>query len=132
MRQNALLRSGRGLGLSSAARRKTAPVAIVPAVPADERDDHFAVRNGVRCAGVHLIVDLHGARHQGTDAIVIADGDREFEFGHVCSFLVLSGAGAQGDARRSQQAFRLRGRQEWRGWLRRPCLLVERHRSCSL
>ena len=62
MRQNALLRSGRGLGLSSAARRKTAPVAIVPAVPADERDDHFAVRNGVRCAGVHLIVDLHGAR----------------------------------------------------------------------
>ena len=24
--------------------------------------DHFALRNGVRCAGVHLIVDLHGAR----------------------------------------------------------------------
>ena len=24
--------------------------------------DHFAVRNGVRCAGVHLIVDLHGAK----------------------------------------------------------------------
>ena len=23
--------------------------------------DHFAVRNGVRCAGVHLIVDLYGA-----------------------------------------------------------------------
>jgi S-adenosylmethionine decarboxylase len=24
--------------------------------------DHFAVRNGVRCAGVHLIIDLHGAK----------------------------------------------------------------------
>jgi S-adenosylmethionine decarboxylase len=31
-------------------------------VPAQERDDHFAERNGVRCAGVHLIVDLHGAQ----------------------------------------------------------------------
>ena len=30
--------------------------------PADERYDHFAVRNGVRCAGAHLIVDLHGAK----------------------------------------------------------------------
>ena len=24
--------------------------------------DHFAVRNGIRCAGVHLIIDLHGAK----------------------------------------------------------------------
>ena len=24
--------------------------------------DHFAVRKGVRCAGVHLIIDLHGAK----------------------------------------------------------------------
>ena len=30
--------------------------------PADERPDHFAVRNGVRCAGTHLIIDLHGAK----------------------------------------------------------------------
>jgi len=30
-------------------------------LPTDERHDHFAVRNGVRCAGVHLIIDLHGA-----------------------------------------------------------------------
>ena len=36
-------------------------------VPVQERDDHFAERNGVRCAGVHLIVDLHGA--QGLDDI---------------------------------------------------------------
>jgi S-adenosylmethionine decarboxylase len=67
MRQNALLRSGKSLGHSSAARKKIAPVAVVAPVTADERADHFAVRNGVRCAGVHLIVDLHGA--EGLDNI---------------------------------------------------------------
>jgi S-adenosylmethionine decarboxylase len=67
MRQSALLRSGKGLGNSSAARKKIAPVAVVAPVAADERADHFAVRNGVRCAGVHLIVDLHGA--EGLDNI---------------------------------------------------------------
>jgi S-adenosylmethionine decarboxylase len=61
MRQNALLRSGKGLGTPSTARKK-AQVTVVPSVPAPEREDHFAVRNGVRCAGVHLIVDLHDAR----------------------------------------------------------------------
>jgi len=35
-------------------------VSVVAPVPAQERDDHFAVRHGVRCAGVHLIVDVHG------------------------------------------------------------------------
>jgi S-adenosylmethionine decarboxylase len=29
---------------------------------AETRGDHFAVRDGVRCAGVHLIVDLYHAR----------------------------------------------------------------------
>ncbi len=29
--------------------------------PVEAPLDHFAVRKGVRCAGVHLIVDLHGA-----------------------------------------------------------------------
>jgi S-adenosylmethionine decarboxylase len=67
MRQNALLRSGKGLGNSSAARKKIAAVAVVAPVAAAARADHFAVRNGVRCAGVHLIVDLHGA--QGLDNI---------------------------------------------------------------
>ena len=57
MRQNALLRSERGLRAPGSARRK--PVAVV--VAERTRDDHFATRNGVRCAGVHLIVDLHGA-----------------------------------------------------------------------
>jgi S-adenosylmethionine decarboxylase len=69
MSQRALLRSVKGLGIPGTARkedRKTklkvaAPVAVAPAEPADERQDHFATRNGVRCAGVHLIVDLRGA-----------------------------------------------------------------------
>ena len=59
MRQNALLRSGKGLETGTA--RKKTPVSVVAPVSAEERDDHFAIRNGVRCAGVHLIIDLHGA-----------------------------------------------------------------------
>ena len=62
MRQNALLRSGKGLGSPSAARKNAAPVAVVASMPAEQRVDHFALRNGVRCAGVHLIIDLHGAK----------------------------------------------------------------------
>jgi S-adenosylmethionine decarboxylase len=60
-RQNALLRSGKGLSAPSATRKKATHVAVVKPVPAEEREDHFAVRKGVRCAGVHLIIDLHGA-----------------------------------------------------------------------
>ncbi|MCC6776379.1 MAG: adenosylmethionine decarboxylase [Hyphomicrobiales bacterium] len=67
MRQDALLRSGKGLGAPGAAREKMPPVAMVQPVSLAERDDHFATRNGVRCAGVHLIVDLHGAH--GLDEI---------------------------------------------------------------
>ncbi|HEY2134262.1 MAG TPA: adenosylmethionine decarboxylase [Xanthobacteraceae bacterium] len=59
MRQNALLRSGRRLGPGDPARRKGA--ALSPARAA-ERRDHFVSRNGARCAGIHLIIDLHGAR----------------------------------------------------------------------
>ena len=73
MRQNALLRSEKGLKTPGTARKK-APVSVVKPAPAQERErqdhereDHFAVRNGVRCAGVHLIVDLHQA--QGLDDI---------------------------------------------------------------
>ena len=52
------------MGTPGTARKKIAPVAMVApvkVVPAEDREDHFAERNGVRCAGVHLIVDLHGA-----------------------------------------------------------------------
>jgi len=70
MQQNALLRSGKGLpgkglpehglGTSSAARKNNP--AIVAAVPAENSAGHFCVRNGVRCAGAHLIIDLYGAQ----------------------------------------------------------------------
>jgi S-adenosylmethionine decarboxylase len=74
MRQDALLRSGKGLENPSPTRKtspKKGPVAVVAPVPADERDNHFAVRNGVPCAGVHLIVDLHGA--EGLNDIDLID-----------------------------------------------------------
>ena len=69
MSQNALLRSVKGLGVPGTARkevRKT-KLKVAASTPAEVRQsfqqkDHFAVRNGVRCAGVHLIVDLHGAK----------------------------------------------------------------------
>jgi S-adenosylmethionine decarboxylase len=32
------------------------------AAPVPDRRDFFVERNGIRCAGVHLIIDLHGAR----------------------------------------------------------------------
>ena len=68
MRQNALLRSGKGLATPGTARKNVAHVAVVkPASCGEGREGHFAVRNGVRCAGVHLIVDLRGA--EGLDDI---------------------------------------------------------------
>jgi S-adenosylmethionine decarboxylase len=63
MAQNALLRSVKGLDVPGTARTEVKkPNLNVAALPADERHDHFAVRNGVRCAGTHLIIDLHGAK----------------------------------------------------------------------
>jgi len=67
MRQSALLRSGKGLVNPSTARKNIAHVAVVKSAPGEGREGHFAVRQGVRCAGVHLIVDLHGA--EGLDDI---------------------------------------------------------------
>jgi len=49
MRQNALLRAK-----GARARRKPAA--------APDRRDFFVERDGTRCAGIHLIIDLHGAR----------------------------------------------------------------------
>jgi S-adenosylmethionine decarboxylase len=64
MRQNALLRSGKGLGIPGTARKEDSKskLTVAAPVPADDRHDHFAIRNGVRCAGVHLIVDLYDAQ----------------------------------------------------------------------
>ncbi len=30
--------------------------------PSEDRADHFAVRNGVRCAGAHLIIDVYDGK----------------------------------------------------------------------
>jgi len=69
MAQNALLRSVKGLGIPGTARTEVRKTRLKVAAPAAEDDrqpdthkDHFAVRKGVRCAGVHLIVDLHDAK----------------------------------------------------------------------
>jgi S-adenosylmethionine decarboxylase len=62
MRQNALLRTGKSSGTPGTARKKSTAVVVPPDV-ADARDDHFVVRNGVRCAGVHLIIDVYDADH---------------------------------------------------------------------
>jgi S-adenosylmethionine decarboxylase len=59
MHQNVLLRSGKGLATPGTARKKT-PAVVAP-VPAEEPADHFCVRNGVQCAGAHLIIDLYDA-----------------------------------------------------------------------
>ena len=48
----ALRRSGKRIAAALRPRKKDAPA----------RRDYFVSRNGTRCAGVHLIVDLHGAR----------------------------------------------------------------------
>jgi S-adenosylmethionine decarboxylase len=64
MSQNALLRSGKGLGIPGTARKevKKTKLKVAALQPAKDRQDHFALRKGVRCAGVHLIIDLHGAQ----------------------------------------------------------------------
>jgi len=68
MTQTALLRSVKGLGAPGTARKEVKKTRLKVATPSSAEDrqsaeskDHFAMRNGVRCAGVHLIVDLHGA-----------------------------------------------------------------------
>src|SRR5258707_10626099 len=48
---------------SASARNVVAPASGRPHAASDseQRNDHFVGRNGVRCAGAHLIVDLYGA-----------------------------------------------------------------------
>ena len=57
MRHNALFQLGMDLGTPSTSRKEDLTIAPVAA----DRDDHFVVRNGVRCAGAHLIIDLYDA-----------------------------------------------------------------------
>jgi S-adenosylmethionine decarboxylase len=72
MRKNALFQLATGLGTAKTtpgtARKEdfnianASKVSVAPAIPAEQRHDHFVVRNGVRCAGAHLIIDLYGAQ----------------------------------------------------------------------
>jgi S-adenosylmethionine decarboxylase len=59
MRQNALLRSGKRTAARS--RQKSASAGSGSTTAADRRDA-FVTRDGARYAGVHLIIDLHGAK----------------------------------------------------------------------
>ena len=61
MRQSALVQLGTGLGTPGTARQEDFKVARPVSVDSEERHDHFVERNGTRCAGVHLIVDLYDA-----------------------------------------------------------------------
>ena len=67
MRQNALFQLATGLGTPSTSRKEefalvdAAKLKPARAAEAELRNDHFVVRNGVRCAGAHLIVDLYDA-----------------------------------------------------------------------
>jgi S-adenosylmethionine decarboxylase len=61
MRQNALFQLGTGLGIPGTARKEDCTTAASARAMPETRNDHFVVRNGVRCAGAHLIVDLYDA-----------------------------------------------------------------------
>ena len=69
MRRNALFQLGTDLGTPGTARTEDFAIAQSRAAPAanEERADHFVVRNGVRCAGAHLIIDLAGWWSDGPD-----------------------------------------------------------------
>jgi S-adenosylmethionine decarboxylase len=54
--RNALLK--KGLGIPATSRN---PAVVSAVAPAEDAPDHFCVRNGVKCAGAHLIIDLYGA-----------------------------------------------------------------------
>src|ERR1700719_3389928 len=62
MAKDVLLRLGSGAGAASPSRKEAVAAAPSGAKPAKPPSDHFVVRNGVQCAGVHLIVDLYGAQ----------------------------------------------------------------------
>lgn len=67
MPDDALFQSGTGLGAPGTSRKEDTAAAPIGRSEHHERfvesetDDHFVVRDGVRCAGVHLIVDLYEA-----------------------------------------------------------------------
>ncbi|MGA2124876.1 MAG: adenosylmethionine decarboxylase [Xanthobacteraceae bacterium] len=61
MRKSALFQLVTGLEAPGVSPQDDSRSAAPTAVQADQRNDHFVVRNGVRCAGAHLIIDLYEA-----------------------------------------------------------------------
>ena len=64
MAHDALFQSGMGLEAPGAPRTEditARPAPDATTIPGDDRKDFFIEKNGVRCAGAHLIIDLHGA-----------------------------------------------------------------------
>jgi S-adenosylmethionine decarboxylase len=61
MRPNALFQLGTVLETPGTARKEDFTTAAPARAEAEKRNDHFVLRNGVRCAGAHLIVDLYQA-----------------------------------------------------------------------
>ena len=62
MDRDALFQSGMDLELPSTTRKEDISY-IGSFVSDDDRKDHFVVKNGVRCAGTHLIIELYDAEH---------------------------------------------------------------------
>ena len=60
MDRDALFQSGMDLELPSTTRKEDTSY-IGSYVSDDDRKDHFVVKNGVRCAGTHLILELYEA-----------------------------------------------------------------------
>src|SRR6202162_6700870 len=82
MRPNALFQLGMDVGTPSTSRKEDSAIVPPASAAAEARDDHFVVRNGVRCAGVHLIVDLY-------------DSERLDDVDHIEAALRRAGAAAR-------------------------------------
>jgi hypothetical protein len=63
--------------------------------PAEDRPGHFVIRKGVRCAGVHLIIDPHGAKRLDDidyiDAALLPESFARNVAAHVSSALQVNG-----------------------------------------
>ncbi|WP_342642503.1 adenosylmethionine decarboxylase [Rhodoligotrophos ferricapiens] len=71
MTDNTLFQVGMDLEAPSTAQKEDHTIARPASMEADDRKDHFIQKNGVDCAGTHLIIDLLGA--EGIDDIDLID-----------------------------------------------------------
>jgi S-adenosylmethionine decarboxylase len=71
MSQDALFQLGMDLVDPSTAQTEENTIIAEGFADLDGRKDHFVVKNGIRCAGTHLIIDLHDA--EGLDDLDLID-----------------------------------------------------------